>query len=235
MILDAELYLNPQKATAEQLASLERETGIDLAILMPEPTLRPDNAAIRDAAARFPMFLPCACVNPQFGQEAVTEFEKTVREWGFRGLKLMPPKHGYRIVEEIVYPLLEKATELSVPVSVHSGQEPCPPADIGLMAMEFPEVPFIMDHMGYRYSVRQAILAAKHAPNLYLATTAVPEPDFIRDAVRKLGPERVLFGSNGPSMPPDLQLEVVRRAKLGAEAEELVLGGNAARVYGIVA
>jgi len=234
MIVDVEIYLNPRKGpSVQELASLEKQAGIDIAILMPDPSLRPDNAAIHDAASQCPMFLPCACVNPQYGQEAVAEFEKAVKEWGFRGLKLMPPKHGYRIVEEIVYPLLEKASELGVPVSVHSGQESCTPADIGLMALEFPKVPFIMDHMGYRYSVRQAILAARHAPNLYLATTAVPEPGFIKDAVSKLGPERVLFGSNGPSMPPDLQLEVIRRARLGAEAEALILGGNAVRIYQI--
>ena len=233
MIIDVELYLNPKTSTAEELAKLEQEAGIDLAVLMPEPRLRPDNVTIRDAAAQFSMFLPCACVNPKLGQEAVEEFETTVKEWGFRGLKLMPPKHGYRIVEDIVYPLLQKATELNVPVSIHSGQEPCHPADIGFMALEFPDIPFIMDHMGYRYFVRQAILAAKHAPNLYLATTAVPEPNFIKSAVSKLGPERVVFGSNGPGMPPDLQLEVIRRAKLGPEAEALVLGGNAARLYGI--
>jgi predicted TIM-barrel fold metal-dependent hydrolase len=172
-------------------------------------------------------------VNPKLGQEALNEFETAVKEWGFRGLKLMPPKHGYRVVDDIVYPFLEKATELQVPVSIHSGQEQCHPADIGFMALEFPGVPFIMDHMGYRYFVRQALLAAKHAPNLYLATTAVPEPGFIKSAIKKLGPERVVFGSNGPMMPPDLQLEVVLRVGLGPEDEALVLGGNAARLYGI--
>jgi predicted TIM-barrel fold metal-dependent hydrolase len=61
----------------------------------------------------------------------------------------------------------------------------------------------------------------------------MPEPSFIQNAVSKLGPERVVFGSNGPEMPPDFQLEVIRRARLGLEAETLVLGGNAARLYGI--
>jgi predicted TIM-barrel fold metal-dependent hydrolase len=233
MIIDVELYLKPKAWTAEKLAKLEREASIDLAVLVPEPTLCPDNVAVRNAAAQVSMFLPCACVNPQLEQEALEEFEMAVKEWGFRGLKLMPPKHGYRIVEDIIYPLLQKATELGVPVSIHSGQESCHPADIGFMALEFPDIPFIMDHMGYRYFVRQAILAAKHAPNVYLATTAVPEPNFIKNAVSKLGPERVVFGSNGPGMPPDLQLEVIRRAGLGAEAEALILGGNAARLYRI--
>lgn len=235
MIVDVEIYLDPKVATADELAKLEQQAGIDVAVLMPKTALRPDNAAVRDAAIQFSMFLPCACVNPQFGQEAVTEFETAVREWGFRGLKLMPPKHGYRVVDAIVYPLLQKATELNVPVSVHAGQEYSHPADVGFMALEFPHIPFIMDHMGYRYFSRQAILAAKHAPNLYLATTAVPEPGVIKSAVGKLGPERVLFGSNGPMMPPDLQLEVIRRVGLGPEGEALVLGGNAARLYKVEA
>ena len=231
MIIDVELYLNAKSSNAEQLMTLEKEAGIDLVVLMPEPTMRPDNASMHTVVKDLKMFMPCACVNPNYGKDAVDEFETSVKEWGFRGLKLMPPKHGYRIVDQIVYPLLEKARELNVPVSVHSSQEQCHPCDIGFMALEFPEVTFIMDHMGYRYFARQAILAAKHAPNLFLATTAVPEPEFIKNAVKALGPERVLFGSNGPGMPPDLQLEVIHRAKLGAEAEALVLGNNAARLY----
>jgi predicted TIM-barrel fold metal-dependent hydrolase len=235
MIVDVELYLEPGKWTAERLARLETEAGIDKVVLMPSPTLRPDNKAVRAAAAEFPMFLPCACVNPMLGQEAMDELERTVGEWGFVGLKLMPPRHGYRIVDDLVYPFLEKATELQIPVSIHSGQEYCHPADIGFMSLEFPTIPLIMDHMGYRYFVRQAILAAKHAPNLYLATTAVAEPGFIRQAVVALGPERVLFGSNGPTMPPDLQLEVIRRAGLEPDAQAMVVGGNAARLYGLAA
>jgi predicted TIM-barrel fold metal-dependent hydrolase len=233
MIIDVELYLNGKSSNAGQLIVLEKEAGIDKAILMPEPKMRPDNAAMYEATKNLDMFLLCACVNPNDGEAGVKEFETSVKEWGFCGLKLMPPKHGYRIVDQSVYPLLEKARELKVPVSIHSGQDQCHPCDIGFMALEFPDVTFIMDHMGYRYFTRQALLAAKHAPNMYLATTAVPEPEFIKNAVKALGPERVLFGSNGPGMPPDIQIEVIRRTKLDPEAEALVLGGNAARLYGI--
>lgn len=233
MIIDVELYLNAKSSNIEELVTLEKEAGIDFAVLMPEPTMRPDNASMHTVVKELKNFLPCGCVNPNFGKEAVDELETAVTDWGFKGLKLMPPKHGYRVVDQIVYPLLEKARDLKIPVSIHSSQEQCHPSDIGLMALEFPEVTFIMDHMGYRYFTRQAILAARHAPNLFLATTAVPEPGFIKTAVKALGPERVLFGSNGPGMPPDIQIEVIRRAKLGSEAEALVLGGNAARLYNI--
>jgi predicted TIM-barrel fold metal-dependent hydrolase len=137
-----------------KLTKLEQEVGIDLAVLMPEATLRPDNATLRNAAAQFNMFLPCACLRPKLGHETVEEFETAVKEWGFRWLKLMPPKHGYRIVKDLVYPLLQRAAELNVPVSIHSGQESCHPADIGFIALEFPDIPFMMDHMAHRYSER---------------------------------------------------------------------------------
>jgi uncharacterized protein len=57
------------------------------------------------------------------------------------------------------------------------------------------------------------------------------EPHYIRDAVRALGAGRVLFGSNGPSVPPALQLQVIRRAELSPDDERKVVGENAARLF----
>ncbi len=230
MIIDCELYHAPGERTIESLIALERQAGVDAAVVMLEPTIRPDNAWLRGQIAGHPELLGCACVNPQF-PDAVDEFTRAARDWGFRGLKLMPPKHGYRIVDKAVRPLMIAAGMLGVPVSIHSGQEFCHPLDIAAVAADFPHVPVIMDHMGYRYYSRQALIAARQAPNLYLATTAIIEPHVIGDAVATAGAGRVLFGSNGPSVPPDLQLEVVRRAGLPAEDLAAVLGGNAARLY----
>lgn len=232
MIIDCEIYL--EQGSPEGLAeiiALEDEAGVDLAILMPNPALRPPNAWLREQAGDHPRFVLCASINPQFGQEGVAEFKMAVQEWGFKGLKLMPPKHGYRIVDKEVYPLMEAAAELEVPVSIHSGQQFCHPLEIAALAADFPTVPVVMDHMGYRYYVREAIIAAKRTPNIYLATTAVMEADMIAKAIKAVGPERVLFGSNGPSVIPAIQLAVLRRVGLDAEAETLVLGGNAARLY----
>jgi predicted TIM-barrel fold metal-dependent hydrolase len=67
-----------------------------------------------------------------------------------------------------------------------------------------------------------------------LGTTRVAfEPEFVREAVEALGPERVVFGSNGPSIWPDLALESLKRLNLGAEAEALIFGETLARIYGV--
>jgi uncharacterized protein len=248
MIIDCELYYHGSDAAApssrdaaavevdrlDALCALCREAGVDRAVLMPAPTFRPRNrlvaGALDAAAASRGRFLGCALINPHFGEDAVAELERAVREWGFRAAKLMPTLHAVNLVGALAHPVMRKAGELGVPVTIHSGESPAHPLEIGVLAEAFPDVPVIMDHMGYRNHVGAAIAAAKRAPNLYLMTTAVMEPRCIRDAVRELGAERVVFGSNGPSVPPAVQLAVIRRAELAPADERKVLGENAARL-----
>jgi len=242
MIIDCELYYSGQDdasgaQAAAELARLEalcRDAGVDRAVLMPTPTFRPRNravaAALGAASGSRDRFVGCALVNPHFGDEAVGELERAVREWGFRAAKLMPTLHAVNLVGRLAHPVMSKARGLGIPVTVHSAESPAHPLEIGALAEAFPEVPVIMDHMGYRNHTGAAIAAAKRAANLYLMTTAVMEPHVIRDAVRELGADRVVFGSNGPSVPPAVQLLVIRQAELAPADERKVLGENAARL-----
>jgi uncharacterized protein len=118
-------------------------------------------------------------------------------------------------------------------VNIHSGSEISHPLAIGVLARRYPDVPILMDHMGYREWTSDAIEAARDNPNLYLGTTiAAVEPTTVERAVRELGPERVVFGSNWPNVYSDLAAEAIRRRKLGSEVEELIFGGNLARILG---
>lgn len=242
MIIDCELYYHGTDegsagggaAEMERLEALCRDAGVDRAVLMPAPTFRPRNRLVAGALDGAPRsrgrFVGCALINPHFGEEAVGELERAVREWGFRAAKLMPTLHAVNLVGPLAHPVMRKARELGIPVTVHSAESPAHPLEIGALAEAFPDVPAIMDHMGYRNHTGAAIAAAKRAPNLYLMTTAVMEPHCIRDAVREIGADRVVFGSNGPSVPPAVQLLVVRQAELPPAEERKVLGENAARL-----
>jgi predicted TIM-barrel fold metal-dependent hydrolase len=68
-------------------------------------------------------------------------------------------------------------------------------------------------------------------PNVCMETSGVYRQDFILDVVRDLGPERVLFGSNSPRMDVRLEVERVRRAAVPEASRELMLDGNARRVF----
>jgi predicted TIM-barrel fold metal-dependent hydrolase len=66
---------------------------------------------------------------------------------------------------------------------------------------------------------------------VYLGTTiAAFEPVVIERALRELGVQRIVYGSNWPNLYSDLAVEAIRRAKFGREAEELIFGGNFARI-----
>lgn len=244
MIVDCEIYyhgpdrsLGGQVFGIEQLEELCRAAGVDKAVLMPTPTFYPRNHLVaevlnspRGARGRF---VGCALVNPHFGDDAVGELERAVKEWGFRAAKLMPTLHAINLIGSLAHPMMRKAQELGIPVTIHSAGSPAHPLEIGVLAEAFPDVPVIMDHMGYRNYLGAALAAAKRAANLYLMTTAVMEPHCIREAVREIGADRVVFGSNGPAVRPATQILVIKQAELAPDDERKVLGDNAARLLGL--
>lgn len=237
MIFDIETYYAPNFTLAGQqgfdlLQTQLDEAGIDHAVLFPLPNqLNTDNEGLRKLLVQDDRFIAVASMNPNLGDAGLEEFRRALSEWGFRGLKLMPVHYAFRSASTAADPLIEIAREFDVPVTIHSGNFFCHPLEIGEMASRFPDVTFIMDHMGYRYHVLEAVLAAERCPNLYLATTAVFEPHFIQMAINRVGVERVIFGSNAPLVIPRLQLEVIRALKLSSADEELIFGKTAARLY----
>ena len=55
----------------------------------------------------------------------------------------------------------------------------------------------------------------------------------VGEAVKRIGAERVVFGSDGPAASPVLEREKVVIAGLTPEQTALVLGGNASRLLGV--
>src|SRR5437016_14338930 len=106
------------------------------------------------------------------------------------------------------------ARELGLVVNIHSGSGISHPLGIGALARRFPDVTVLMDDMGDREWVSDAIEAARDNPNVYLGTTiAAVEPVVVERAIRELGAERIVYGSNWPNLYSDLAAESLRRAK----------------------
>ena len=238
--MDFEVYLQTNAPAAErekQLAELfanEDAAGIEYAVVMPNPTPHPDNQALSETAGKERRAVLCCQVNPNDGEEAFRTIKQSATEWGMRVLKIMPAIYQIHLTSPLASRLMSTARDLGLVVNIHSGSEISHPLGIGALSRRFPEVTVLMDHMGYREWTGDAIEAARDNPNLYLGTTIASfEPSSVERAVRELGPERVVYGSNWPALYSDLAVEAIRRQKLGKEAEELVLGGNLARILGM--
>jgi predicted TIM-barrel fold metal-dependent hydrolase len=237
--MDFEVYLPTNAPADERAAALadllraEDAAGIQYPVVMPTPTPRPDNHALYETAGREPRAVLCCQVNPN-REDAFDEIQRSVREWGMKMLKIMPSIYNVHLTGPLAGRLMAVARELGIVVNIHSGSEISHPLAIGALCRRFPDVVVVMDHMGYREWSADAVEAARDNSNLYLGTTVASfEGSVIKRAVQELGPERVIYGSNLPLLESDLAVESIRRQRLGANAEELIFGGNLARLLGM--
>ena len=77
------------------------------------------NHWVAEAMRRFPGRVLGYCyVNPGHGREALEEIRRCVEERGFMGVKLY---NEYTCTEPVVFPIVELAIELGVPILQHAG------------------------------------------------------------------------------------------------------------------
>jgi predicted TIM-barrel fold metal-dependent hydrolase len=241
VILDAHLHVDDIPALGWKLeASLcvERmdEAGIDAGVVMTivdAPEVNPDAIElVAEACAAFPgRLLAFARIHPWYGDEAAALLERAF-ELGFKGLKLHPVSSIAHPAGEDTLRLIRIAVAHGAPTLFHCGDEPMTtPLAVAPAAEACPEATIILGHMGGYFHVDEAIEVAERYPNLVLETSAMPYPAKIREAVERIGAERVLYASDGPACSPRIEVEKVRLAGLDPEAERLVLGENALRLF----
>jgi hypothetical protein len=105
---------------------------------------------------------------------------------------------------------------------------------IDKFAPHYRDVNFIIAHMGSfldDWRAQQLVVdqLTRH-PNLYADTSGVRRFDYIVQAVRRAGPRKLIFGSDGPWLHPGLELYKIKLLGLPAEEEALILGGNIERL-----
>lgn len=175
-------------------------------------------------------------LNPAYLETSRQLLKQAVTELGFKGLKLHPVSTLQHPGGAATIDLVRSAGELGVPTLFHCGDEPLStPLSIAQAAAACPDAVIILGHMGGYFHVDEALEVAERFPNIILETSAMPYPDKILTAVERIGPERVMFGSDGPVSSPALERQKVVIAALGAERAGLVLGGNAEKLLGLAA
>jgi hypothetical protein len=211
--------------------------GIDKVVLFPGGQLRKAPRYYEDvleAVKEFPdRFIPFFGANPK-DERVCDMLEMVVEKYGFKGLKFHTYSSGVAANDHLwVYPLAEKARELKICFMVHSDPYITgTPWQVGLLAMDFPDLPIVMAHMGFIDVVCNdaAIKMAKRCPNIYLETCGVSSEAHIAKAVREIGAHRVLNGSDMPFHDPAFDMARIQYADISEEEKKMVLGGSAQRL-----
>jgi predicted TIM-barrel fold metal-dependent hydrolase len=155
---------------------------------------------------------------------------------GAAGLFLNPWEEHFRVndhglLDPVFAPLSGR------PVVVEAGWPwLAEPAQLADLAARHPEVPVLGTRGGHMnmsgLSGTTALRALRSAPNLHVLTSGVYRQDWLASVVAELGPERLCYGSLAPVLEP--RMELLRpRALADPAARELVLAGNANRLFGL--
>jgi uncharacterized protein len=193
---------------------------------------REGNDYILQAVRRHPERLYAfATANPWYGDRAVTELRRALDE-GACGIKLHPALQGFLLCDELVYPIVELAETLNVPIFFHTGTPAfAQPMQLSELAMRFPDVKFIMGHMGSTDFKLEAVDAGVLSTNIYLDTSWIL-PELVTQAVAAVSADRVLFGSDSPLSTLRIEVGARRATRLTDEDREKVMGGSMLRLLG---
>jgi predicted TIM-barrel fold metal-dependent hydrolase len=229
-------WIDPPEALIAELD----EAGIDRAVVMTyteAPALNPRAVEyLAEQVARFPdRLIAYVRLHPWYEEQAHNLLDRAIREYGMKGLKLHPVGSLAHPASEASLKLIRQAASYHAPILFHCGDEALTtPLQIAQAAEAVPEATIILGHMGGYFHVEEAIETATRVPNLLLETSAMPYPYMIRRAIDAIGPDRVLFASDGPGCSPVLELHKLELAELTPDERELVRSGNIQRLLDAV-
>jgi len=152
------------------------------------------------------------------------------------GIKIHPEEHGYQIKQQ-GGAIFEFAARHQAIILTHSGHENSMPEDFVTFANNFPEVTLIAAHVGCTcdddptHQIR-AIQASKHG-NIYSDTSSIQNilPGLLEYAVREVGAEQILYGTDSPLYFAPMQRARINHAEISDQAKRLILHDNAAAIF----
>lgn len=203
----------------------------------PDPTpeqLRQQNDAVLEALRVSPdRLLGFVYLNPKHLEASQQEIDRCVVRGPMVGIKLWI---AMRCNEPALDPLMRRAAELRLPVLQHTffrrgGNLPgeSSPDDLVQLAARHPEVNFICAHTGADWE--RGIRAVRRQKNISVDICGSdPTAGFVEMAVRELGYQRVIFGSDASGRSFASQLAKVLSAGLPLEAQQAIFHDNIARL-----
>jgi predicted TIM-barrel fold metal-dependent hydrolase len=172
-------------------------------------------------------------VSGRYPDASIREIDRCVRDGPMVGLKLWVAR---RCNADTLDPIIRRATELKAPVLQHTWYKSMgnlagesTPADLVELARRHPNASLICGHSGGDWQL--GLRAIRASKNIVTETGGSdPTVGFVEMAVRELGAERILFGSDAGGRSFASQLAKVLAADIPDDARKLILGENLRRL-----
>jgi len=239
MIIDAHCHLGEgfsASRSADELLKEMDENNVAKAVIVPMDRSiavynHEGNDFLLKVSRKYPeRFIPMTTVNPWFGDKAIEELQWSFKE-GARGLKFHPFLQGFRIGDEVTFPLIELAIRYQKPIYFHTGTPISGmPYQLTEVAMRYPEGNFIMGHMATTDFWNDVALATNAVQNIYLETS-VNNPSSIKAMVEKVGADRMLYGSDSPENSISVEIEKINKVVDSEEERRYIFEITAKKLF----
>lgn len=229
----------PEGGTPASMVHAMDRLGIALSIISPHvgiaPCYREGNRQAFAAAKEFPgRLVPFVTINPNYPEEEIRqEIEHWHQNGGIVGFKFHPAVHQAPASHPGYRPALEYAQEHHLPILSHNwtGNPVNGKPTLYGLAEAYPNVTFIIGHAcssGFEAHCE----SARRYENIMLDTTGSwLGYDVLPEMVRRVGAERILFGTDNPFIDPRPGFGRVLMARLSDDQKRLILGRNAQRIF----
>ncbi len=248
MIWDAHCHLagvpgtSPQERLAQLLVYADRlgiericlSMGMDWSHDPPPEDLRQQNDAVLQAVRSRPdRAFGFVYLNPNHQDASLAELDRCVTNGPMVGVKLWVARHCNTPELD---PIIRRAAQLQVPVLQHTylkitGNLPgeSTPMELAELARRHPAAQFICAHTGGDWEI--GIRAIRDCGNISADLCGSdPTAGLVETAVRELGAERVVYGSDAGGRSFASQLGKVLGAQISEPARRLILGENLKRL-----
>lgn len=264
MIIDCHTHLNRYSTGQPEhlgeryalLRSAMDANGVGYAMVLTSYTVtndRPSTEEVLDLVAGDPRFGVVAGVSVDDDLPSQIALLRSLSsDRRLAGLKLYPGYQDFHVHDRRLHPLYELAAEIGRPVMIHTGDTYNPrgkvkyahPLEVDEVAVDFPEVSFLMGHLGNPWFADAMEVIYKN-PNVVADVSGLTlgefEPRFERFALRKVqevvdfvnDPTKLLFGSDWPISGLASYLRFTAKLELTDEEREGLMWRNAARVFGL--
>ena len=197
--------------------------------------LRTENDRVLQAVRRFPdRAYGSVYLSPAHPEFSVREFNRCVRDGFMVCVGELEADKRCNVPEMDL--IVERAASMNVPILQHTwlktgGNEEgeSTPYDVVELARRHPGVQFVCVHTGGEWERGIRILRTTKNVCAEIAGSN-PTTGFVEMAVRELGAERVIYGSDVGGRSFASQLSKVIGARVPESAKELILGGNLRRL-----
>jgi hypothetical protein len=173
-------------------------------------------------------------LNPQFLKESLRELERCVADGPMVGIKLW---QAVKASSPELDPIVARAAELEAVILqdsfIYSYPRPIPsssgPDDVVQLSARHPGVPLICAHTGANWELGIRTIRARKEIYAELSGSE-PVNGFVEMAVRELGAERILYGSDCYGRSFSSQISKVLDAAISKEDKQLILRDNLRRL-----